>query len=93
MKINTIIEIAKKLDMNINDLEVESARNGRDGYILFDGERTYSIEFVLTKTEFMSAMASPDGVAKLHRAGKIENTYDPKEIYDLLTFVITNKLI
>ena len=93
MKINTIIEIAKTLGMNIDELEVESVRNGRDGYILFDGERTFSIEFVLTETEFMSAMDSPDGVSKLLRAGKIENTYDPKEKYDFLTFVIMNKLI
>ena len=93
MKINTIIKIAKKLGMNIDELEVEFACNGQDGYILLDGEKTYTIEFVLTDKEFMSAMASPDGVAKQHRAGKIENAYDPKEIYDLLTFIMTHKLI
>lgn len=93
MKINTIIEIAKKLDMNIDELEIESLYNGQDGYMLLDGEKTYRIEFVLTKTEYISASASPDGEAKLHRVGKIENTYDPKDRYDLLTFFMTNKLI
>ena len=93
MKINTIIKIAKKLGMNIDDLEVESLRNGQDGYLILDGEKTYTIEFVLTKTEFMSASSSPDGVDKKHMAGKIENIHDPKEVYDLITFIVTHKLI
>lgn len=91
MKINTIIEIAKKLGMNIDELEIESLYNGQDGYMLLDGEKTYRIEFVLTKTEYMSA--SSDGESKLHRVGKIENIYDPKDRYDLITFFMTNKLI
>jgi len=93
MRINTIIEIAKNLHMNIDELEVESLYNGQEGYLILDGEKTYTIELILTKTEYMSALASPDGVDKLHKVGKIRNMHDPKEIYDLLTFIITHKLI
>lgn len=93
MRVNTIIEIAKILDMNIDGLEVESINHGQDGYILSDGEKNYRIEFILTNTEYISAFASPDGEAKLHRAGSIENIYDPKDRYDLLTFFMTYKLI
>ena len=93
MRVNTIIKIAKKIGMNIDELEIESLCNGQDGYILLDGEKTYKIEYLLTKTEYMSALASPDGEDKLHRIGKIENMHDPKEIYDLLTFIMTHKLI
>ena len=93
MRINTIIEIAKKLNMNIDELEVESLCNGQKGYSIFDGEKTYTIELILTKTEYMSALAYSDMKDKLHRVGRIENMHDPKEIYDLLTFIITHKLI
>ena len=93
MKINTIIKIAKKLGMNIDELEIESLYNGQEGYMLLDGEKTYRIEFVLTKTEYMSPSASSDGEAKMHRVGKIENCHDPKDRHDLLTFFMTHKLI
>ena len=93
MRIKTIIEIAKNLAMNIDNLEIERLSNGKDGYLILDGEKTYTIEFVLTETEFMSASSSPDGVDKKYMAGKIENIHDSKEIYDLLTFIVTYKLI